>query len=271
MKVDSFSINITISRNVKLLNELSSFLFDPRFDKYIRLVPEGQPDDTIITNIFLSSENITNNSEDEYEVFCKLNSLYLLLVGVLALFYEDVSRSQGFTTLYKNHDPNVYRNIYNVSSQIPMFKDISYGYPFKLEDDINVFNEKICEEDYKNSLVLMRKIMLLAIGNEYLCKTIMQFGFDDSWGRLYSIWDNVYHSVKEREGLKNKKSVIDFLGLNRDEIDRLQGCANSYGLLFLDARHGELGFSIPNKIITKEDAVKVTRKIILHYIDYIAR
>ena len=105
----------------------------------------------------------------------------------------------------------------------------------------------------------------------------MQLGYETSWIRLYAILDSIKYDTIEKfknEESKNKesKNKYDFskiLDIDKKKIDGFTGAANCYGLLFLDARHGNQGWEIPSKTISHEQAISLIRKLIYNYIDYI--
>lgn len=264
MKEERFwSLEINNISDKKEFNDLSAILvMDNSLENYIRLITEFPGNDyTPMSDIFIFSPYVNEISSDDTEAISNLSSIYLMLKGVVALYSNNISRSRSRSNKFYNHHKHPDGMLWDRSNEIIYNKDIIYKYPFNP-----------CEKIRSNYLdVFILKIINTAMNNRELFEILMQFGFDDSWGRLYSIWDSVYFSVKKIKGLKNKKEVSIFLGLNYDEISRFQGCANSYGLLFLEARHGEQGWGIPSETITREDAIELTKKIILNYIEYIAR
>lgn len=253
----SIEIKLNNTQSKIAFRELSEIIiYNEKFYELIRLIPEAIEEIPAPNSLFLVSQDVNDNSNNREEALFKLNSIYLMLNGVLSLFYDINNGCERFKSIFEEYYPTENGFVDN-KNEIPIQSDIKYQYPFSDNLDFDI--------DSKNNLI---EVISLAIKNKELYYILMQFGFDKSWGRLYSIWDSVYYSVKssKKANCKNKKDVMRLLTLDEDKIRALQGCANSYELLFLEARHGNQGWNIPSNVISKEDAIKLIKCIIFKYI-----
>jgi hypothetical protein len=254
---DFWSIEITSNTNKKYFSDLSEIISGKELLKpYIKLVPDYFPDSSWVESVFLISPQINSMAKSEKEVFFRLNSLYLMLNGIFSLFLNKEVVPQKFRVLFKNYEPGNMRKI-DPENEIKILDEVQYSFPF--EDEVYIH--------FENEHNPILATLMLALNNQDLCFILMQLGMENSWVRLYSIWDSIYFTIKRDYKIKNKDKVINFLNLDKLKVNCFEGCANSYGLLFIEARHGNKGWDIPKEIMTKEEAVSLIKEIVQKYID----
>lgn len=206
--------------------------------------------------LYIGSDYINRNAKNKDDAIAKLHTLYFMLNGVYSLFYPNSTRIIN-TKIYNGYIPNKsIKSKYNYELKT---ENIKYIIPFDFNEEIVTINH--------NNLIL--STINLAMNNEELFHILVQFGFEDSWVRLYCIWDSICSYLKKRTDHKDKKSIIKYLGLDNKTIKKFEYCANSYGLLFLESRHGELGHTLPTDVMEKECAIYLIKDIIRIYSDKI--
>lgn len=200
--------------------------------------------------IYLHSQIINNNAKNDKDAFFRLNSLCLMLNGLISLFFDN------FYKLNKN-EVSLHLNLKNDEKEIYIEDEIEYLYPLL---DKNILDNT----EYNNHIL---NIVKISIQHRDIFEILMQLGFEDSWSRLYSIWDSI--KTQSKQNLSEKQKVIDYLNLDKSDkklVNKFTCSANSYSLLFLEARHGELYDCDKKNRITKKEAKNLIRKIILKYI-----
>ncbi len=82
-----------------------------------------------------------------------------------------------------------------------------------------------------------------------------------NWITLYAIYDTLKYYSQQFDNLTTK------CGYTQNDIKAFTGTANNFGLLGINARHGELGWGKPTKTMNLQDAKKLILKMAKQYID----
>lgn len=193
------------------------------------------------TQIQFSSIHL-NELEDPADIWDRGESLRRIYLGVKAIvngYFDHPNQPRYFfklVNLYNSKDdsritPN------NIEIKVPMFPYSS----IKLKEPTDTAS----------------RIIYLSKKNKDVLALLIQFGSGPGWINLYGILDTLKYYSKS-----NKFDIIKLCDLE-NEIDAFTGIANNFGLIGIEARHGERGYGIPQKDISLREAtlaiIKLTR------------
>ncbi|MCR6637487.1 MAG: hypothetical protein NVV82_00395 [Sporocytophaga sp.] len=173
-----------------------------------------------------------NELDDPIVIWSRGESLRRIYLGVNAIllgYFDDPNKPSYFFRL---------SNLYKGSERIT---------PNNIEPTIPMFPYSSIET--KMSTDITSQLIFLSKTNKDILALLLQFGTGSSWINLYSILD----TLKYYSGLK-KIDIIKMTNVE-DNVKAFTGMANNFGLLGINARHGEVGWSKPQKSITLKDAI----------------
>lgn len=81
-----------------------------------------------------------------------------------------------------------------------------------------------------------------------------------NWITLYAIYDTLKFYSQDFDNLTIR------CGYDRNAIKAFTGTANNFGLLGINARHGEQGWGIPTQTMTLKEAKELILRLIKQYI-----
>jgi hypothetical protein len=199
---------------------------------------------------FLLHSSHMNGLKDANEVFSAYQGLVELLNGSLALEwgFDGISR-RGFLSI---DEIFISSEDYSKFENIQVDKNIPASNPFIGKPDINSIQAPFT---YKTTAYLE-----LALEHEDIFQLLrlLAAGFD--WRNLYCIWDTVsFYSG-------GSKATPKALGLDEDRIKAFTGTVNNFGVLGVAARHGVMGWKVPQNIVTHEEAITIINDVVEKYL-----
>ncbi len=102
--------------------------------------------------------------------------------------------------------------------------------------------------------------------NNDIKNLLLQLGNGLDWVNLYSILDSLKTYSKtdsnnkpliKKDRLKLWGNILKDAGYNENDVSAFTGTANNFGLLGIQARHGDLNYDKPTKIKTLEESQKL--------------
>lgn len=189
------------------------------------------------TDVHLLSSSHLNVVSDIDELASKLKGLMMLLNGALAVLHGfERIKTLGVLEIDGSEGVNY--------SDIVKFKelDVTQKSPF----DFNNTCEMHDKADHFSRLIN------LSSKNEPLRVVLGMCAIGSDWVNLYRIWETIQHYIFERykdglitfhEPLKANAKQLDvickYLSIDREEVKRFTGTANSFELLGYLGRHGK--------------------------------
>lgn len=190
------------------------------------------------------------NLEDKNEIWGK--GLFLLNLYNGAVNINLVNRdwdSQVKFTRLQNWDTHENLTPTNTSDILPISP-----FPDNIATDLNEKNKLKKSHFIAYSAFLSKsekdvQSLLLLAGNKL------------NWITLYAIYDTLKFYSLDFDKLTTKS------GFTQNDIKAFTGTANNFGLLGINARHGEMGWGKPTKTMSIQDAKKLILKMTRQYID----
>lgn len=207
-------------------------------------------DDHEAEYFFLHSRHM-NGFEDVNQVFSAYQGLVELLNGASALEWGfDGLRIRGLISIDEVFKSS---SAYAESEKIDVDKSIPASNPFIGKPEFYIYQSPFT---YKTSAYLE-----LAINNEdvFHLLRLLAAGFD--WRNLYCIWDTVsFYSG-------GPKATPKALGVDEDRVKAFTGTVNNFGVLGVAARHGVMGWKIPQNTVTHEEAISIINDVVEKYLE----
>jgi len=110
-------------------------------------------------------------------------------------------------------------------------------------------------------------VIYTARTNDEVLTLLLQLARGLSYQNLYSIGDTVETFAKKRYGKKHGfKKLLAAKGYTEADYKSFTGIANNFGLLGVEARHGELGFSTPQQTMSLPDSQYMVTSLCREYL-----
>ena len=193
--------------------------------------------------------------EEPKEIWARALSLITLYNGVSNLNFNPENEIDDISDL-----KIVRMYIWENNKDITPFdkNDIIQSYAF---DDKLILDEKRLAKKNRNAYLIN-----LAKSEKDILYILLQLGNGLNWVNLYSIYDTV-KTFSVNINKKHFETVITNSGHTTTNLNAFTGTANNFGILGVDARHGELGFGTPKKTLTLKESQKIILSLCNSYID----
>lgn len=238
---------ISLKGNSIVLDNLDRSMSSPHFSIF------DDSDDHQAEQYFLRSSHF-NGSESGEKVFSAASGLIQLINGASAIDW-------GFNNYIRRGSISL-DGIYSTNKDRPSDSDWS---------NVNVSNQVVPSNPFIGSESRSRHVnpyrhettayIQLCLENDDVFHLLRQISVGFDWRNLYCIWDTIAHYSG------GSKRAIKDLNLNEDEIKSFTGTANNFGVLGLEARHGVMGWEIPQNTVTKEEAIDIVNSVVKKYLN----
>lgn len=197
---------------------------------------DDRPPYCLFTSPHLSS---LNNPE---EIWARALTLLSLYNGVANL-YCTINNDYDDTSNQKLVNMFIWDKFIDITPQNKF--DIAQSYPF---DDTLILDTKFLS--IKNRFAYL--INLSKTENDVL-HILLQLGNGLEWINLYSIFDSI-RTYSKKVNKNHFKNILTDSGYSETDIHAFTGTVNNYGILGVKARHGELGFGVPQKTLNIKES-----------------
>ncbi len=238
---------IKLRGNSIVLDNLDQSMSSPHFIIF------DDSDDHQSEQFFLRSSHF-NGNESGQAVFSAASGLVQLINGASAIHW-------GFNNYIRRGSISI-DGIYSTNKQAPrdydwsnvsISKQVAPSNPF-----IGIESRSRNGNPYRSATT---GYIQLCLDNDDVFHLLRQISVGFDWRNLYCIWDTVAHYCG------GSKQIIKHLDLNENEIKAFTGTANSFGVLGLEARHGVMGWGVPQNTVTKEEAVDIINNVVKKYLN----
>ncbi len=238
---------IKLRGNSIVLDNLDQSMSSPHFIIF------DDSDDHQAEQFFLQSSHF-NGNESSQAVFSAASGLVQLINGASAIHW-------GFNNYIRRGSISI-DGIYSTNKQAPrdydwsnvsISKQVAPSNPF-----IGIESRSRNGNPYRSATT---GYIQLCLDNDDVFHLLRQISVGFDWRNLYCIWDTVAHYCG------GSKQIIKHLDLNENEIKAFTGTANSFGVLGLEARHGVMGWGVPQNTVTKEEAVDIINNVVKKYLN----
>jgi hypothetical protein len=240
----------TINRNDNRIDFLS---YNTGFD--ISILKEE--DDEKPPHYTFSSRHL-NTLENSKEIWERALSLITILNGACNLLYYNPI----FDLEYIKQDPYDIKllRLYKYED----FTDITPNDAFELVQG-HPFDENINTNPQPNTVGYneLTRVIHLATKEIKVRNILLQLGYGLDYKNLYSIYDSVRtYSENNLTKILNKTSFTD------DDLNAFTGTANNFGILGIEARHGDKSWGTPKKTMGLREAQKLIIELCNSYIKF---
>lgn len=207
--------------------------------------------DGLPTDYYFTSPHL-NSLDDYMEVWRRALALLALYNGVNNLLYypskeNSIKSNLRLARLYDNSSSTI-TPIYNID-------EIVQGVPF----DENLTFDAVKTANFKVDLIQKSKEQI------DLKNILLQLGSDLGWINLYCIFDTLkYYSKRYLD--ESWANVRKKAGLEQSDEKAFTGTVNNFGVLGIRSRHGDLGYKIPQQIVSLVEAQNIILKLTRAYI-----
>jgi hypothetical protein len=104
-------------------------------------------------------------------------------------------------------------------------------------------------------------VIALATDHEDVQNLLLQIGYGIDWINLHSILD----SIEFYAGKDNFEKLLTEAKYSKDDVKAFTGTVNNFGLLSIDARHGDMGWGVPKRTLTLDESRKLVLDLAFAY------
>lgn len=238
---------IALKGNHIVLDNLEMSMRSPHFSIF------DDSDDHQAKQYFLRSSHFEGNKSSK-EVFSAASGLIQLINGTSAIEW-------GFNSYIRRGSISIDR-VYNTSEDNPRESDWSIvNSPNKITPSNPFIGNPSRSRHINPYRYVTTAYLQLCIDHDEVFHLLRQLSVGFDWRNLYCIWDTISHYCGGQ-----KKAIAD-LELDEVKIKAFTGTANNFGVLGLEARHGVMGWGIPQNTVEQEEAIEIINDVVKKYLN----
>ncbi|MDI9875000.1 hypothetical protein [Flectobacillus rivi] len=220
-------------QNSKILAD--SYLYGHNLS-IVRIEDDDMPPECYFTSPHLS------RLEDPNEVWSRALSLITMYNGVCNLDFRSNNENSQISKL------GLVR-LFEWDS----FEDITPNNSLDIAPS-NPFDEQLTlNNTYVTKSHRLAFLTELAKNNDDIYHILTQLGNGLNWRNLYAIYDTIV-TVSNRLENSSFPTVLSNTSFSNTDVNAFKATVNNFGLLGVEARHGELGFNTPKKTLNLPDS-----------------